>query len=153
MRERKFKLKRRCRFVCAFLAVIILVGSTAFADNTAQIEPFRASEYLSAYQAYCEPYSSGVIRVHFTVVGKGLMDKVGAGSITIESDAGGWHPVAYISGTLSNGLLVNDYAHIGYYDYIYATPGVNYRATVVCYAEKDGGSDSGDYPTSSVTAI
>ena len=147
-------MKRRCRFVCAFLAVIILVGSTAFADNTAQIEPFRASEYLSGYGAYCEPYSSGVIRVNFTVIGKGMMDKIGAKSITIESDAGGWHPVAYISGTVDNQLLkANGTAYISYYDYIYATPGVNYRATVVCYAEKDGGSDSGDYPTSSVTAI
>lgn len=147
-------MKRRCRFVCAFLAVIILVGSTAFADNTAQIEPFRASEYLSYYQASCTPYSSGIIHVSFTVTGKGIMDKVGAASITIESDAGGWHPVAYISGTISNGLLTaNAGTYIGSYDYIYATPGVNYRATVACYAEKDGGSDSKDYNTSSVTAI
>ena len=147
-------MKRRCRFVCAFLAVIILVGSTAFADNTAQIEPFRASEYLSGYGAYCEPYSSGVIRVNFTVIGKGDMDLVGAKSITIESDAGGWHPVAYISGTVANGLLAsNSGGHIGHYDYIYATPGVNYRATVECYAEKNGGSDFYNYPTSSVTAI
>ena len=152
MRERKFLLKRTYRFICAILAVIMLVGATAFADEG--IEPYRASEYLSSYQAYCTPYSSGIIRVNFNVTGKGIMDKVGAESITIESDAGGWHPVAYISGTISNGLLTaNAGTYIGYYDYIYATPGVNYRAIVACYAEKDGGSDSKNYTTTGVTAI
>ncbi|WP_155978960.1 hypothetical protein [Oscillibacter sp. 1-3] len=53
---------------------------------------------------------------------------------------------------MANGLLREDDAvHLGHYTY-YGEPGGKYYAKLTMYAERDGGSDSREYLTTTCTA-
>lgn len=105
----------------------------------------RASLYLQSYGASLSVDDSGLLNIDYDVVATRISDRVGVSKIVIYKLSGS--RVATITGTVENGLLLeNDRTHLGNY-YYQGEPGVTYFALLTMYAERDGGSDSKSYIT------
>ena len=115
----------------------------------------RSSAYLDSYRASCTAKSGGQIAITIDVDGTGNMDAIGAKEIYLYSSTDNVNFICVASFTS------DDYPELlgsGYY-YL-ETPityqgiiGRYYNASVYCYAEKNGGSDTRLYETASVQAV
>lgn len=148
----KIQLKHFFALVCT---LVLCAGLTvpAWAADTEEIAPRRASDYLTYYAAYALTAPNGGVVIEFEVEGTGRMDLVGASYIVVQEKVGTkWIGVSTYLGSTSNGMLSgNDYSHIGSITY-QGTPGKEYRALATVYAENSSGDDSRTIITNSVTA-
>lgn len=139
---------KKLTLMCATL--VFLVASLCQSASAIELSP-RASLYLDGYGAGIYPGTSkGSVRIDFTVTATTYSDYVGVSELIIYKSSG--TRVATITGTVANGLLREDDAvHLGHYTY-YGEPGGKYYAKLTMYAERDGGSDSREYLTTTCTA-
>ncbi len=127
------------------LSVIILVLTMLL--STTVFSSMEASQYISSYGAYISK-TGNTVKVHFDVVGTGVMDNIGATEIYLYERAN-----SYSSWTLVKTFLSSDPAYasammdsnIGFKDDYVSYSGnssYQYMAYITVYAEKNGGSDS-----------
>lgn len=134
-------MKKKILAALTMAALLFTLCTSAFATEY-PIDPC-ASDYIVRVGVSLSANGGGQMTVKYDVVGKGIMDKVGVMSISIDQKVDGkWKPYTSFS-------AVN---HEDYYDYdtisnagsqkFSATPGVTYRATVIGYARNSSGSDT-----------
>lgn len=132
--------------IISFLLVTLMMACTAVPAFA------RASDYLDDY--YVDLYSprNGTMSVAVVVNGVGVLDKIGIRRIDIEQKVNGtWtyydtldavdHPEFY---TYNARTYLNEILFDG-------TPGVSYRVTVMVYAQRGSGSDTGYIPSMAAT--
>lgn len=141
---------RAKKLTLMFATLVFLIASLCQSASAIELSP-RASLYLNGYGAGIYPGTSkGSVRIDFTVTATTYSDYVGVSELIIYKSSG--TRVATITGTVANGLLREDDAvHLGHYTY-YGEPGGKYYAKLTMYAERDGGSDSREYLTTTCTA-
>lgn len=141
---------RTKRFALVFAVLVFLTAALCQSASAIELSP-RASLYLDGYGAGIYPGSvAGAVEIDFTVTATKPSDYVGVSKLIIYKSSG--TRVATITGTVANGLLREDAtATMGTYIY-YGEPGVKYYAKLTMYAERDGGSDSRTYLTTTCTA-
>lgn len=129
----------------ALLLVVFFIFSATMISAADNIAPLRASYYLDGYTVVLSAKGNGRMLVSMIVDGVGIQDKIGVSKIDIDEKVDGkWH--------YYDTLYAVD--HPEFYDYntrdylgdvsFYGTPGNSYRVTLLVYAEKDGGWDTGD---------
>lgn len=110
-----------------------------------------ASDYVASVGVSLSANGDGKMTVKFDVVGKGIMDKVGVMSITIDKKVdGAWKPYTTFSVVQHPEYYAHDAISKQGSQEFTATPGVTYRATVLGYAENSSGYDT-SYATSGTT--
>jgi len=137
----------KVRIIRAFsLALIILF---CFSYITPVVSAREGSLYIDNYSAAMYANSNGYVEACFHITGTGVMDEIGAISITIYEIG---TLVKTYTNTNTSGLLVyNKFIHAG--SVIYAgTVGKNYKAYVTYKAGKNGGWDNRGLETNTVTA-
>ena len=138
-------MKRFLHIVCLLLVFATLAAIPAYAQET---NP-RASTELSSYRAYCTKKTSTSVVVSYHIVGTDALDEIGANTIKVQysSDGTNW-TTAKTFQKASYPSMVNSgvSAHAGT---LTATvpAGMQYRAYVVFYGEKDGNSTTRFYYT------
>ena len=146
------KVKRIIVMLCIFAISITMIIPVSAATSP-EGDSIQASDYLTYYNARVSAGSSGKIYIYFDVIATGSVARVGAKMIVVEKlDAGTWTPVQTTTGTLANGLLIqNDSSHSGSWVYS-GTVGNTYRAVVTVYVGPVSGGDSRVITTNSVVA-
>ena len=133
---------RVIRLILLILVFALVFSSTCFASN-------RASYYISYYEASISK-TGNTIKVNFEVQGTNIMDVVGTTEIYLyerANDGYSWTLVetylstdsTYTSQMISTNASIK-HSHVSYS----GSASKQYLAYVVCYAEKNGGSDSRD---------
>ena len=135
------------------IACVLIITMIIPVGVSAAVEP-RASDYLSAYNAYVYLPGDGEVRVYFDVQGTDDMDELGALFIqlyecsTNSSNLNDWEWVKSFAHDKNPGMLgYNDFFHLGYVSY-QGTPGKYYKAYVCVWAGKDGDGDTRYFWTS-----
>ncbi len=133
------------------IRVIALVLMLAIATSITAAATVRASEYLESYAITVEAKGGGKMVVAFGVYGTRTMDQLGAQKIVIEVETtpDRWIPFITIDGDSNTDkyYAYNSLFYEGTYTF-WGNPYDRYRATLTAYAEKDGGSDTGDIESS-----
>lgn len=130
-------MKRFVRFIC----LLVVFASLAVIPAYAQEPSARASDYLSAYGAYCTKTSSTSVTASFQVIGTGTMDEIGANMVKIQysSDQVNWTTAkTFYKSSYPNMTITNRSAYASELSCTVPS-GKYYRAYVEFYAEKDGG--------------
>ncbi len=131
--------------IFSFLLIFVMLGSLgcSFAAEPDGIEPY-ASEYLDGYAIGINAKGGGKMSVTFIVYGVRTMDKIGAQEIVVEEwDGASWgNPMTYTAEKNPNFYGTQAAEHAASVTF-YGMPGLQYRATLTAYAEKNGGSDTG----------
>ncbi len=137
-----------------FLVACILAFGALLPCTAAEVEPYRASEYLLSYAAVMSAPrgQTGTLEITITVAPAGYMTSLGATSIKIYTADGGF--VKSVTGTSSNGLLElhTDLTFVNTYVFDEAVSGESYYAEVTVYAGNSTGSDSRTVTTRVVEA-
>lgn len=123
--------------------MLITISSTGFAaeESTYSLD---ASHYLDGYSVALGARGNGIMVITANVEGVGTQDKIGLLRIDIDEKINGnW----YSYDTWDSVDHPEFYAYDSW-DYFEAfsfdgTPGSTYRVTLIVYAEKDGGWDTG----------
>ncbi len=139
--------------ICSLLLAFAMVGSSvcAMAAEPVKRAP-NASLYLDAYSVSVNPKGGGLMSVTFVVYGTGTMDVIGAEKIVVEEwDGSDWEETGTFTAENNSNFLYEDASEYTSSVTFYGTPGVQYRATVTAYAEKDGGSDTGTHTSTPKT--
>ena len=136
------------KIISLLLAVFMLIGITSVSAAyipEPEINP-QASLQLSAYSITLEPLGNGEMYIDFTVLGTDVMDKIGIFSLVIEerTPGGAWDDFDILYGyTHPEFYHYNSAGYLG--DYCFdGTVGMQYRATIVVYAEDSRGCDTGE---------
>ena len=130
--------KKTIRIIALFFVLTLLLSTAAFAG-------LNASAYIAMTNAWITR-SGNTVKVNFSIVGTGTMDKIGVKYVYLyEKNGNSWNLVETIDYTdpdyASTMMDSNTGAHAGYLSYSgYANK--NYYADVRFYAEKNGGSDT-----------
>ena len=146
-------LNYRKKAMVRMIACVLIITMIIPVGVSAAVEP-RASDYLSAYNAYVYLPGDGEVRVYFNVQGTTTLDELGALSIqlyecsTNSSNLNDWEWKTAFAHDLSPGMLgYDDFYHSGYVSY-QGTPGKYYRAYVCIWGGKDGDGDTRYFWTS-----
>lgn len=138
-------MKRFFRLVCLLVVFATLAAIPAYAQ---EVTP-RASTELSSYRAYCTKKSSTSVAVSYQVIGVGIIDEIGANTIKVQYSADGtnWTTAKTFQKSSYPSMVSYDTGAHG--DVLTATvpAGMQYRAYVVFYGEKDGSSTTRYYYT------
>lgn len=137
-------MKKRTISLLTVIMMLLSLTTTTLAAEGKVMKNTRSSAYLDGYSVGIEARGDGEIAVIMTVDGKGTMDKIGVTEVYIEKKVNGvWkehetqyaaeHPEFYMYDS-------QDYVGNAYF---YGTPGVSYRVTLMVYARKGSGSDTG----------
>ena len=144
---------KKKKLLVALLAVVLVLAMSATA-LASDIQPYRASYYLTRYSASITAQADRQMRVYFSVVATGLMDEVGADYITIEKKVNGvWtydRTISHEDDGYEHMMRSNAVTHAAAV-YFSGTVGVEFRATFTVYAGDSTGSDTGDVTTSGAT--
>lgn len=141
-------MKRLTSIVCFVLICTLLISVPAFATEQDQ----RASNYFSAYKAYCYEKSSTELGIYFSVVGVGPMDELGASVVKVQRSSNGtdWETVKTF--TRSSDASLTD-THTGFHAASLScakTSGYYYRAYVAFYARNSAGTGNLYYYTARI---
>lgn len=131
--------------IFSFLLVFAMLGSLncSFATGEDEIEPY-ASEYLDGYAIGVNAKGGCRMSVTFIVYGTDTMDKIGAQRIVVEEwDGASWEEIITYTVEENPKFYASQAAEHTASVSFYGMPGLQYRATLTAYAEKDGGSDTG----------
>ena len=138
-------MKRFLRLVCLLVVFATLAAIPAYAQ---EVTP-RASTELSSYRAFCTKKSSTSVSVSFQVIGAGVIDEIGVNTIKVQysSDGTNWTTAqTFRKASYPSMVDYNTSAHAG--TLIATVPaGMQYRAYVEFYGEKDSGSTTRFYYT------
>lgn len=132
-------MKKRCLRILMFLIAMALVLSmVAFAAMT-------ESDYIAATSAWITR-SGNTVKVNFSIVGTGTMDKIGVKYVYLyERNGSDWDLVEtfeYTDPDYDDIMMDSDiHAHAGYLPYS-GSASKSYYADCRFYAEKNGGSDT-----------
>lgn len=105
----------------------------------------RASYYLNAYSIDISRDSTNTVYVEVTVYGTGIMDDIGAKTITVyerEPDATSWNPVKTFSYTSYSKMMEHDESYHYFYVSYAGKAEYSYKAVAYVYAGKDGDGDT-----------
>lgn len=129
------------------IAMVFPMGASAAVQKAAQ--PY-ASAYLSSYGAYVYLAGDGLVQVYFNVEGTGMMDELGALSVSlyesIDKNTWTWKKT-FTHDSTSDMLGYNDFYYSGHVDY-QGVEGRYYKAYVCVWAGKDGDGDTRYFWTS-----
>ena len=136
------------RTLTSFLLVGMIL-SCFVSTSAAEAYPFRASPTLSSYGVMLfSGDTKGEIIVSFDVAASRWADSIGVERIRFYTENGDL--VDTVDGTVSNGLIRNDYGiHVGDFDYDLPS-GEDYYAEVTVFAEYNGVYDSRTVTTNTV---
>lgn len=127
--------------ILSVLLALLLLGCTFC--SAAEPVPY-ASLYLDGYGISVIPEGGGKVCVEYLVYGTNTMDRIGAQKIVVEEwDGSDWETTATYSVEDNPEFYASNASEHGGDVYFYGLPGVQYRATLTAYAEKNGGSDTG----------
>lgn len=130
-------MKRFLRYVCAFMAVVLLLAVPVHAEEAAP----RASSFFMSYDSSLYKAAYNKIEVWFDVVAVEGMDELGVSSIKVQRSADGttWETMrVYEPGVYKQMICENTSFHCDYVSYT-GTPGYYYRAYVTFYAKNSTG--------------
>lgn len=141
-------MKRFVKCVCLLLAMSLMMAVPVCAAENPNT---RGSQFFMASSVYLDPTSGTAFQVWFDITAVGMMDELGAKSITIQrsTDNANWSNVStYSRYSYSNLICKNTSEHASYITF-YGSSGYYYRAYVELYA-KDGNSSAtvGKYTSS-----
>ena len=127
------------------LRIIAFVIVLTFLLSTAAFAAMNASAYISATNTWITR-SGNTVKVNFTIVGTGTMDKIGVKYVYLyERNGNSWNLVEtfdYTDPDYDDIMMdSNSSGHAGYLPYS-GHANKSYYANVRFYAEKDGGSDT-----------
>lgn len=129
------------------IAVVFPVDTRATIEET--IQPY-ASKYLSSYNAYVYLAGGGEVDVYFNVEGTGMMDELGALSVSLyestDNSTWTWKTTFTHDSTLDM-LGYNDFYYSSHVTY-QGVEGRYYKAYVCVWAGKDGDGDTRYFWTS-----
>lgn len=153
MLKKNSAFPRKCMAVLlvlsSFFAIPMAVGAEDITEDTPT--PY-ASYYLSRYGASVTG-SGNSVSVNLDVTGTGIMDWVGASSVYLyESTGGSFNLVRIFTNATDGGRLLsqNNYYHVVALPYNNGIRGAYYYAVVNFYAEKNSGSDTRAYTTTTI---
>lgn len=137
--------KIRSAFAC-FMAVVMIILALPVCVDAATVDPVQpnASSYLSSYNAYIYLAGGGLVQVYFNVEGTGMMDELGALSISLyeSTDNSNWTWKKTFTHDSTSGMLAyNDFFYASNVDY-QGVEGRYYKAYVCLWAGKDGKGDT-----------
>lgn len=129
-------MKKVISLLFAFLMLVSL-NCTAFASE-------EASYYLDGYYVALEAAGNGKMAITVNIEGVGKQDKIGVMCIDIDEKV----TVKWVPYDSLDALDHPEFYSYGSYDYVntiyfYGTPGHSYRVSLIVYAGKSGGSDTG----------
>lgn len=132
------------RIFSLLLPVLLLTTASVYAAEPSDmgIQPL-SSDYLREVNGYVETTSNGTVRVYFIVAGTGIMDSIGAATITLQQSSNGssWTTLkTFTSASYPNMLASNKQIHSSYVSYE-GSSDMYYRAYITATASKGGGSD------------
>ena len=142
-------MKRFLRLVCLFVVFASLAAIPAYAQEANT----RASTELSSYRAYCTKISSTQVVVSFQVIGTTALDEIGANTIKVQysSDGVNWTTAkTFRKANYPSMVDSNTSMHAGTLT-ANVPAGMQYRAYVEFYGEKDGGLTVRSYYTAVIT--
>ncbi len=132
-------MKKRClRILVLVIAMALILSMVAFAAMT-------ESDYIAATSAWITR-SGNTVEVNFSIVGTGMMDKIGVKYVYLyEKNGNSWDLVktfAYTNSQYASTMMDSSSSgHAGYLSYS-GSASKNYYADVRFYAERNGGSDT-----------
>ena len=130
------------RIISGLFAAIMMFSCLVFAGAT-NINP-SASLYLDGYAVGVIPQGNCEMAVSYIVYGTNTMDTLGAQKIKVEEwDGRDWEQTMTFSVSKNPEFYVHDASEHAGVVYFIGLPGVQYRATLTAYAERNGGSDTG----------
>lgn len=137
------RIKRVVAFILTISLTLTLICCFASANTF-------ASDYLSEYgAALIATETKGKYDIYYDVTATRTSDIIGVSKIKIYKSDGTY--VTTITGTTSNGLLIEqDFVHAGVYTR-YGVSGTSYYAEVTFFVEREGGSDSKTVKTNTIT--
>ena len=138
-------MKRFLRTVCLLVVFATLAAIPAYAQ---EVTP-RGSNELSSYRAYCTKKTSTSVVVSYQVVGTGIIDEIGANTIKVQysSDGTNWTTAKTFQKSVYPSMVSHNTGAHGGTLTAYVPAGMQYRAYVVFYGEKDGNSTTRFYYT------
>lgn len=139
--------------IFSFLLVFALLGSLtcSFAAGPEELQPY-ASDYLDSYTVGVTAKGGGKMSVTFLVYGARTMDKIGAQKIVVEEwDGESWTNFAEYTASGNSNFLTTQASEHGASFTFYGIPGLQYRATLYSYAERNGVFDMGTSTSSPET--
>lgn len=139
---------KRIKSLIAIILTIATLSVAAYADDTINVEPMRASEYIAAYNVFTEAPvgTDDEVGVYFSIVTVGMMDELGATKISVyrsktRTGSGSLVGNYYATGTNAAWIDHNSASHTGQLE-IKVTPGYWYYAEVTLVASDETGGDS-----------
>ena len=129
-------MKRFLRLVCLLVVFATLAAVPSYAQ---EVTP-RGSNELSSYRAYCTKKASTSVVVSYQVIGTTALDEIGANTIKVQysSDGINWTTAKTFQKSVYTGMVShNTGMHAGTLT-AYVPAGMQYRAYVEFYGEKDG---------------
>ena len=142
-------MKRFIKCVCLLLAMSIMMAVPVCATENTNT---RGSNFFAASSVYLEPIGGRGFQVWFDVTAVGMMDELGAKSITIQrsTDNANWTNIStYSKNTYTNLTCKNTGEHASYVTF-YGSAGYYYRAYVELYAKDGNGTAIDGRYTSSI---
>lgn len=141
-------MRRFVKLICLVLALsMVLIQPVAAAENA----PW-GSNYFSSRLAYLHPISRLQFQAWIEVEAVGLMEELGASSVTIQrsTDNSNWTNVRTFTKESYPQLVGEN--KIGYENYVTFTgvSGNYYRAYVIFYAKRGNGTAEYEYTTESI---
>ena len=138
-------MKRFLRIVCLLVVFATLAAIPAYAQ---EVTP-RGSDELSSYRAYCTKKTSTSVVVSYQVVGTGIIDEIGANTIKVQysSDGTNWTTAKTFQKSVYPSMVSHNTGMHGGTWTATVPSGMQYRAYVVFYGEKDGSSTTRYYYT------
>lgn len=134
---------KKCIF--SFLLAVALLGNLtcSFAAEPEELQPY-ASDYLDSYTVGVTAKGGGKMSVTFIVYGTRTMDKIGAQKIVVEEwDGESWTNILEYTADKNSNFLMTQASEYTASVTFYGLPGLQYRATLYAYAERDGVFDMG----------
>ena len=138
-------MKRFLRLVCLLVVFATLAAIPAYAQEATP----RASTELSSYRAYCTKKTSTSVVVSYQVIGTDALDEIGVNTIKVQysSDGTNWTTAKTFQKSVYPSMVShNTSMHAGTWTATVPS-GMQYRAYVVFYGEKDGNSTTRFYYT------
>lgn len=132
------------------IAIILAISLTLALTCNFASASITASDYLSEYgAALIATDTKGKYDLYFDVTGTKTSDTIGVSKIEIYKSNGTY--VTTVTGTIANGLIIEqECCHAGVYTR-YGTSGASYYAEVTVFAKRGSGSDSRIITTNTIT--
>ena len=131
-------MKRFVRCISVALVLVLLLGTVAYAQETAP----RSSAFFMSWDSYLYKTASNQFQIWFDVVSMGGMDELGVSKIEVERSSNGrtWTVVKTYNAENYAYMIQEDTGFV--YDYVTytGTRGYYYRAYVTFYAKNSSGT-------------